>query len=289
MALTTAQKVLEQQLFEEMPGAEDLKELFSALAVATDSLKQSHDELGQRVRDLESELDRKNKALERKRRLEALGKIAAGVAHEIRNPLGSIFLYLDLLENGVSGMQSMEDLVDKIRKGVHHLSITVNDILTFTEPGEASLIPCDIGDLLEESIALMTTQANRQLKIMRIVPAGERTIMTDPGWLRRILVNLLQNACHAVKNNGKIRARVSYGKEVLISIQDDGPGISEEDMEKVFLPFWSKCDQGTGLGLSIVHSLVERLQGRIELENGPEGGLNVRIYLPYATEEPEGA
>lgn len=280
MTTLSKSEIFGRQLIAEMPAAEDLKELFSALGTATESLKQSHDHLGRRVQDLESELAQKNRALERKDRLEALGKIAAGVAHEIRNPLGSILLYLDLLENVIKDRQKALDHLDRIRKGVSHLSAIVSDILTFTEPGEAQYVPCDIVSLLEESISLATAGRDASLAIQRFFPEKRRTVLVDPDWLRRICLNLIRNACQAMHNRGELTVRFQYGGEVTIVIEDTGPGIPADELEKVFLPFWSRKDNGTGLGLSIVHSLIERLNGRIELKNRKIGGLQSIIYLP---------
>ena len=106
------------QVVPEASDSADFQELFSALGSATEALRSSHDELLQRVNDLERELAQKNRALERKHRLEALGKIAAGVAHEIRNPLGSLLLYLDLLEGRLPEDQEAKAILDHMRTGV---------------------------------------------------------------------------------------------------------------------------------------------------------------------------
>jgi len=266
------------------PGdGEEFRELFEALSTATEALKRSHDELLARVAELEAELARKNRALERKHRLEALGKLAAGVAHEIRNPLGSLSLYLDLLESEVEGRREALALIERMRQAVEHLSNTVTDILTFTEPGEARAVTYTPSEVLEEALALATAQLNGSVRVERSCPPQERTAVGDPDWIRRVLLNLIRNACEAMPQGGILQAAVRYEPEhVVFTIRDSGSGIPEEDIDKVFLPFWGKREGGTGMGLSIVHSLVERHGGSVELANHPEGGLQATVRLPWS-------
>jgi signal transduction histidine kinase len=264
-----------------LPESKELGELFSALGNATEALRQSHDELLTRVNDLEEELAQKNRALERKHRLEALGRIAAGVAHEIRNPLGSLSLYIDLLENEGAPSERACELLDRMRRSIGLLSSTVNDTLTFTEPGKAHAVPYDPPAILEEAIALALADRNGAITVCREFPPEARRAVGDPDWLGRIFLNLLRNACQAMRDGGRLTVRVAYGAQITVTIGDTGPGIDPEDLDKVFLPFWGKREGGTGLGLSIVHTLVERHQGQIELANGSDGGLEVSVTLPW--------
>ncbi len=263
------------------PTPSDLEEFFSALGSATEALRQSHVELGTRVKFLERQIAAKDRALERKRRLEALGKIAAGVAHEIRNPLGSLSLYLDLLEQEVGDKARGRELIGSMRKGVALLSTTVNDILTFTEPGRAHPIACSITALLDETIALARGENFDAVAVVRSYPKVVREARVDADWVRRIFLNIVRNAYQAMPEGGTLHVTVKYGSAVTVRIRDTGPGIPAESLDKAFLPFWSMRDGGTGLGLSIVHSLLERHQGKIELANHAEGGLEAKIVLPW--------
>ena len=273
-----------QQVLAQGPGTAELQEWFSALSSVTDRLRESHEKLHHRVNELEDELAQKNRALERKHRLEALGKIAAGVAHEIRNPLGSLTLYVDLIESFVEQEVVENDrgvgICQRMRKAVQHLSTTVNDTLTFTEPGRATIEPYDPVGVVEESLALATAQA-AGVEVIRGFPEARRTAHGDPDWLRRILLNLLGNACQAMPEGGRLTVTVAYDRTIAVRIRDTGPGIPPENLERVFDPFWTQREGGTGLGLSIVHSLVERLEGHIELANRPEGGLEATLHLPW--------
>ena len=269
-------------------SAEELQELFAALGSATDALRRSHVDLGNRVKHLEREIRRKDRALERKRRLEALGKIAAGVAHEIRNPLGSLSLYLDLLEQETAGGARASELIGRMRMGVSLLSTTVNDILTFTEPGAASPAPCDIVTLLEDAILFARSDVADGVQFVRSFPVERRQALADADWVRRIFLNLVRNALQAMPDGGVLYVSVRYGKAVVARLRDTGPGMPAEDLEKACIPFWSRREGGTGLGLAIAHSLAERHQGRLELANHPLGGLEAKVVLPWQLESEEG-
>ena len=267
---------------ERVSEASEFRELFEDLSKATEALKKSHDELLRRVGELEAELARKNRALERKHRLEALGKLAAGVAHEIRNPLGSLALYLDLLEEQIQGNEEALSLVKQMRRAVDHLSATVKDILNFTEPGEPRKEVYEPCEILEEALALATAELNGSVEIKKSYPPERKKVIGDPDWVRRILLNLVRNACEAMPGGGVLELGIEYEPEgVVLSVRDSGPGIEEEDLDKVFLPFWGKKEGGTGMGLSIVHTLVEKQGGCIELSNRPEGGLEAKVFLPW--------
>jgi signal transduction histidine kinase len=265
----------------EGPESREFRELFTALGSATEALRQSHDELLGRVKELERELAQKNRALERKHRLEALGTIAAGVAHEIRNPLGSLALYADLLDQEIADRDRARGLLGRMRHGVTHLSTIVNDLLTFTEPGRAQAVPYDPVAVLEDSLALVAADCCAGTRIVRELPAAGRSAVGDPDWLRRIFVNLLRNAAQAMPAGGTLTVAMGYGEQIAVTIRDTGPGIAPEDLEKVFLPFWGKRHGGTGLGLPMVHSLIERHQGSIELSNNPSGGLEATVLVPW--------
>ena len=236
------------------PSSTDLEELFSALGSATEALKQSHDQLGTRVKYLERQLVQKDRALERKRRLEALGKIAAGVAHEIRNPLGSLALYVDLLEQEAGQRECVRELIASMRKGVALLSATVNDILTFTEPGRARPADCDIVALLDESAALARGEGSAAVLVARSYPKERRLARADPDWLKRAFLNVIRNAYQAMPRGGELRLGVRYGNAVTVRIRDSGPGIPPDSLEKAFMPFWSLHEGGTGLGSCLLYT-----------------------------------
>lgn len=263
----------------------DLEDLFEDFNRLTDALRRSHDELEERVERLQKELAEKNRELERKKRLEALGRIAAGLAHEIRNPLGSIVLYLDLLREEEMGRERALDLIAKIRRGVDLMDGIVRDVLTFARPDRIRPEPFPAAAVLAEAASLVEAEARAAGVAVRIAEDGEATVHADREHLRRICINLLRNAVEASPRGGEVEAGARSGRGdgvVSISVRDRGPGIPAEDLDKVFLPFWTTKQMGTGLGLAIVHTLVEAHGGEIRVENRAGGGLEVAVLLPAA-------
>lgn len=270
---------------------EELRVLFERSNAVARALERSHEALQLRVAHLQDELAEKDRLLERKRRLEALGQIAAGVAHEVGNPLGGISLYLDCLASEVKGHDEGTRLIGKIQKGIQHLKSIVHDILTFTEPGQVHVTPCDLGSVIGEAISLL--QLDLDQNGVRVTGAGNGagagagTVEGDRDQLRRIFLNVIRNSIQAMPDGGEVEIDISPARpdedgeeEVRVEIRDNGPGLRPEHLERVFTPFFSVREGGTGLGLAIVHSLVENHGGRIDLANRPGGGLVAAILLP---------
>ncbi|MBN1421123.1 MAG: hypothetical protein JXP34_20290 [Planctomycetes bacterium] len=266
----------------------DLEGLFGDFNRLTEALRRSHDELEARVERLQLELAEKNRELERKKRLEALGRIAAGLAHEIRNPLGSVVLYLDLLREEVAGRDRAIELLWKIRKGVDLMDAIVRDVLTFAKPDRIRPETCRLAAVLREAAGLVEAEAQAAGVAVRVEGNGGATVDADRDQLRRVFINLLRNAVEASPPGGTVDALAESGGAegrdgmVAVSIRDRGPGIPEEDLDKIFLPFWSGKERGTGLGLAIVHTLVEAHGGEILVENRTGGGARVTVLLPAA-------
>lgn len=276
---------------------EKLADLFEEFSRTTQSLQESHQVLQQRVVSLRNELAEKNLQLERKKRLEGLGLMVAGVAHEIRNPLGSISLYLDSLTQEIRGDFSPSrglDLIERMDGVVAHLNGVVENMLVFTSSVEVKTQPCDLAGLLAEALHLMQGEVERS--VTAIVHAGghesvpgapaseELVVPGDPDRIRCVFINLIKNAIQAMEPGGEIR--ITWGRSerdgdrfVRCLLEDTGPGIPEESLEKVLVPFFSegKGAGGVGLGLTIVHSIVERQGGRVTLSRASSGGLAVEL------------
>ena len=235
---------------------------------------------------MRQELQQKNEQLERKNRLAALGEMAAGIAHEIRNPLGGIQLYASLLENDLSGQEDQLKVVRKISKGVKSLDMIVNDILAFTQDQNCNQTEVHLMGLVSEVIDYVQPHiAGSQIEIDRRQVDRGLICQVDLDMMRRVLLNLLLNAIDALADKGKITISadtqdVQSAFKVRIKIADNGPGVAAEDMNKVFNPFFTTKDTGTGLGLTIAHRLVECHGGQISVTNNKEGGATFSILLP---------
>ena len=268
---------------------DDLATIVESYNEVTERLKRSHEMLGREVCRLREQLHQTNKELERRERLAALGEMAAGVAHEIRNPLGAIGLYASLLERDLADRPEALDIARRMSVGVRNLESIVGDILAFAGGAEPNRQVVRLGEVLESAL----TQTAPQMQALEITidvhPKLQHVeLWCDPGQLERALLNLVFNALDAAGRGGRvwIRAGDSQVETGLfpIVIEDNGPGIDSEHMERVFNPFFTTKDAGTGLGLAIVHRIVESNGGCVTVGNRDGGGAAMVVGLPLAVE-----
>lgn len=261
----------------------DLADILQSFNDVTERLKRSHETLGREVRRLREQLSEKDRELERRRRLAALGEMAAGVAHEIRNPLGGIGLYASLLARDLSGDAEKYETAQRILRGVRSLEAIVGDILMFAGGVEPRRQCVPLGKIIDE-VAELTAPQMRLHDIVWHVADGARkaVVFVDQQQISRALLNLVLNAFDAVGNGGRVSVSAASGREgfVELKVEDDGPGIAPEILDRVFNPFFTTKDHGTGLGLSIVHRIVEAHGGHVMAANRPEGGACFVMELP---------
>jgi signal transduction histidine kinase len=267
---------------------EELGRIIMAYSEVTEKLQQSHDQLHQTVLTLQSELGEKNRLLERKNRLAALGEMAAGMAHEIRNPLGGIQLYASILAKDVSDRPASLSVVQKISGGVKRLESLVGQVLQFSREISASVTLMNLPDVIEQSIELAAPAL--QERNVRCVVDGPRPmhVTADPILVGQVVLNLLLNAAEAIADNGHggtvtIRYAApspdSGAKQFHMIVRDSGPGIAPHVLDRIFNPFFTTKETGTGLGLAIVHRVVEAHDGTIIVTNAEGGGAKFEIRV----------
>ena len=265
---------------------EQLNEIFAAYNDTTDRMRDSYRLLQQEVVRLREELEHKNEQLERKSRLAALGEMAAGMAHEIRNPLGALQLYASLLGRDLANQPEQKQWVEKISVGVRSLDRIVSDILSFTHDQQCCKASVALLPLVNEVVDYVRPQAQAGGVTIELAGIGEELVVEiDADMMRRVFLNLLLNAVEAVGENGKVTvvAEPYLGEpeyQFRICISDTGAGMARSVMNKIFNPFFTTKDSGTGLGLAIVHRLVECHGGVITAANGSDGGAVFTILLP---------
>jgi len=265
---------------------DDLASVFSAYNEITNRMHRSHLQLKGEVARLRKELKQKNELLERKSRLAALGEMAAGMAHEIRNPLGGIQLYVSLLAKELQGQAELLLWADKITKGVRTLDTIVNDILAFTQDQVCQKTQVNLSGLLMEVMDYVRPQAkSREVMVDFSGVSHELTVDIDLNMMNRILLNLILNAIGMMEEGGRVDISAGdYDRDeqyrFYIRVSDTGPGIASAVMDKIFNPFFTTRDSGTGLGLAIVHRLVECHGGAITATNNDGGGAMFTILLP---------
>lgn len=267
----------------EQLSIEELKGMIELFNETTSKLQASHSALERRVAELQAELGEKNRELERSKRLAALGELAAGVAHEIRNPLGGIELSASLLE-GEAETDSQKKLVSKVLKGVAMLNAIVTDMLAFTNYHSPDFKPVGINSIVGEALEYAEKEiSKRSHTVERRLSQDAPEVRADSTHLVRAFLNLFLNAAQAMGEPGRITVETFSKKgRAALRITDTGPGLEEEAREKLFNPFFTTKHDGTGLGLSIVHKIVKSHDGEITAHNAPDGGAVFTVYLPSA-------
>ena len=265
----------------EISGRElELSAIISAYNDVTERLKDAHERLHGEVARLRDELRRKNEELRRRERLAALGEMAAGLAHEIRNPLGGIALYASMLERELAANPKVNTAASRICLGVRTLERLVSEILDFAQEHRLERSNCSLRDLLlalDDAVQPWATESSGEFSYEE----GDAEINCDRHKLHQVLLNLVMNGLQAASPGGKVRLSwTAANGGVEIEIVDNGPGIPEADLHKIFNPFFTTKASGTGLGLAIVHRIIEAQGGTIRAGNRAEGGARFVIRLP---------
>lgn len=224
-------------------------------------------------------------------KMAALGQFAAGVAHELNTPLGTISIISNeigrILEESASGGVSEEALREYLvdMKGeVDRMRRIINDLLGFSSSNSTELAETDLNDLVARTLEFMRKgRGVKQVAVASFDPALP-VVLTDPDRFRQVIVNIVKNALEAAEESGGGRVAVSTGAEggyARVTVEDDGPGIDPESMRRIFEPFFTTkpVGKGTGLGLSVSYGIMRDLKGEIRFESRP-GSTRVDLLLP---------
>jgi two-component system sensor histidine kinase PilS (NtrC family) len=222
--------------------------------------------------------------------LALVGELAAGIAHEIRNPMASISGSIQMLKEGLIKEDVNTRLMEIILREINRLNHLVNDFLLFARPKELDKLAFDLNQVIAESLDLFQNSEKWSDKIeIGTNLQGSLMIQSDPEKIKQVLWNLFINAREAMPEGGCLHvsteiiadpeAFFSEKKMIRISIRDTGKGFSPEALDHLFTPFYTTKEGGSGLGLAIVKRIVESLQGKIYGQNRPEGGAEITIYL----------
>lgn len=283
----------------------DLAELISSFSEVTSRLQSTHETLRAEVARLEGELREAKGQLRRAKQLAALGEMAAGIAHEVRNPLGSIRLYASALAQDLADRPSERSLATKIGAAADRLNAVVGDVLTFAREIRVGAVPVAPGEVVRQAMEACE-EALREggVEGREWSDADDDVrIACDPGLIQQALVNVIRNAAEAMGEAQCDERRIAVTVErrsmldsdgqrramVAITVRDSGPGVPPEVRDRLFNPFFTTRHTGTGLGLAIVHRIVDAHGGRVSIRNNSEipGGAGergacVEMLLPAA-------
>ncbi len=266
-------------------------ELTIPLDITASSIKDTENEIVEFLflfRDL-TQIKELKKQVETNKRLAAIGKLAAGVAHEIRNPLSSIKGFVTYLgkrhENNSADKETTKIMVGEVER----INRSITQLLEFAKPMAVDKNEVDIKDLITHSLKLVQTDLDKKkIKTKVNIDTTKEKLYTDNDRMNQVLLNLYINAIEALKTDGTLEVHVLNAAEkefIEIRVQDNGNGIDEDCLDQIFDPYFTTKATGTGLGLSIVHRIIETLKGTIRVESTKEQGTCFIIKLPASQKD----
>jgi len=259
------------------------RELMAEREKLLEEIKEWNSELERRIQKESEDLKKAHAEVVQSQKLATLGYLAAGMAHEIRNPLNTIALFVQLLREGVHDPENLE-YVEKILKEVDRVDDTLRKLLDTAKRPMYELSEVDI----EQVIRATLDSFRPQIAVHRIETVFSQTgtpppIKADPAELKQIFTNLFLNAIHEMPNGGRLGVELFHDdREVTVLVSDTGGGIPRENLPSIFDPFFSTKSRGTGMGLSVVLRIVKNYGGRIEVAETGESGTVFLVSLPIA-------
>jgi signal transduction histidine kinase/putative methionine-R-sulfoxide reductase with GAF domain len=248
-------------------------------------LKTFSQQMEEKIQKTTADLRKTEAQLIRSEKLAALGQLAAGFAHEIRNPLTSINILIhSMREKPPSGDSYKEDF-KVIEEEIHRINEIVDQFLRFAKPAPPLLEKTEVSSIFEETLQLLRPQIEKQLIVVEKEFQPLPIILIDREQMKQAILNLLLNAIQAMPGGGHLTLKGQNsedGQWIHLSIQDSGVGIPGEDMNKLFDPFFSTKEGGIGLGLSIAHRIIDQHRGKIEVESVPGKGTLFTVWLPIS-------
>ncbi len=239
------------------------------------------------MKDMNESLARAQREVLSSEKLASIGRLAAGVAHEIGNPLAAITGYLEIISKREYLPEGDREMVERVQSEVFRINLIIRELLDYSRPQDESLAKVSLNEAIASTLTLMKAQKDFGRVEVTLELNDVPDLLSNGSSLQQLIMNLVLNSAQAMDNGGKLSISTSreerVGKDgVLLIISDTGPGIPEEIQDRIFDPFFTTKEpgKGTGLGLSICQRIVENMKGKIDLENKEQGGSLFRIWFP---------
>jgi two-component system, NtrC family, sensor kinase len=217
----------------------------------------------------------------RAERLATAGELAAGAAHEIRNPLTAIRSTIQYIRGDFAEGSDRYEMVSDVLDEVDRIDDIVEGLLSFARREEPSSEVVDLAELVRHSAAMIRTRAATQGVEMTVEAPKNLRVQADPGLLRQVMLNVMLNALQAMPEGGRLAVTLqAAGRQVVVRVADTGHGIAPEHLDRIFDPFFTTKKAGTGLGLSICYGIIERHGGQMEVESAAGVGTTMIIRIP---------
>lgn len=216
------------------------------------------------------------------RKLSALNRLMAGVAHEVKNPLNAMTIHLELLKRKLGPDANVDKHVNVIGSEIHRLDEVLMGFLKFARPDELKLQPVQLPALVSDVVTTVRPEAERANVDVRVdCPSTLPEINADPGMLRQAILNLALNACQAMPDGGTLRiVGRSNRRQVQIDVEDTGVGIPPQHLGRIFDLYFTTKEKGSGIGLSMVYRIIQLHDGEVEVQSTPGGGTRFRLVFP---------
>jgi two-component system NtrC family sensor kinase len=246
--------------------------------------------LGQQFNEMIEQLDQNRQEIEefhkremaRAEHLATLGELAAGLAHEIRNPLAGIAGVVDIMGRELAPHSPSRAVIGEVHGEILHIQAILNDLLSYARPRPPDFHPANLNTTIEQAVLLSRQQVlTKPIQILFEANPSLPQVEHDPALIQQVVLNLLLNGIQAISGAGQVRVALSKDHEfVVIQVSDTGRGISAEALPRIFKPFFTTRNEGTGLGLSLANSIVQSHGGRMEVNSTLGKGTQFKIWLP---------
>ncbi len=220
-------------------------------------------------------------------KMASVGQLAAGVAHEINNPLGTILLYSHMILEKLEGKDTRKEELETIAKEATRCRDIVRGLLDFARQRKLQVENVDVNKILEEVLSLVAAQPSfRRVELLKTLDPSLPATGGDPVQLKEVFLNIFSNAGEAMPEGGRVAVSSRFleggANQIEVTIQDSGQGIPQENLDKIFMPFFTtkKIGQGTGLGLAIAYGIVKMHRGAIEVKSKVGEGTTFWVKLP---------
>ena len=235
----------------------------------------------------ETEKEKLREEMMRLDRLASLGKLSAGIAHEVRNPLTGISLLLDDLHDQAATGSDDQNMIKKALAEIGRVERLINSLLNYSSPTRPEFRESDLNRVVHDTVLLMRRPCERREVFLSLEEQPLPPCRLDPEKIKQAVLNIIRNAQEALPGGGRITVSTcARGEWAVLEIRDDGPGIAADDLPLIFEPFFTRKGAGTGLGLSITQGIVEEHHGRIRVESSPGAGTLFTIELPMDQGKP---
>jgi signal transduction histidine kinase len=246
--------------------------------------------LGRQFNEMVEQLNESRRKLEefhqremaRAEHLATLGELAAGLAHEIRNPLAGIAGVVDVMSKDLPANSPSRAVMGDVQKEIRHIQDILNDLLFYARPRPPAFRPSDLSATIEQAVMLARQQVrNKPVQILFTPNPTLPLVDHDPALMQQVVLNLLLNGIQAISGTGKVEVTTSREQDqAIVEVADTGKGIPADALPKIFKPFFTTRSEGTGLGLSLANGIVQSHGGKIEVSSAPAKGSRFRIELP---------